>query len=56
MNLLQTQSFETPSSVGTEIITIGKINFIVSERFSDNGKEIGELMERLAVERCRKIS
>ncbi len=56
MKLIQDQRPETTYIQQPEIITIGKINFIVSERFSDNGKEIVELIERLAVEKCRKIS
>ena len=56
MKLLQTQHPETTRQQEAEIITIGKINFIISERFSDNGREIAELMERLAVEKCQKIS
>lgn len=47
---------ETAPPQKTEIITIGKINFIVGEHFSDTGKEIGELMERLIVEKYKKIS
>ena len=54
MNLLQHP--ENSCSREAEIITIGKMNFIVNEHFRDNGKEIGELMERLVVEKCRKIS
>ncbi len=56
MKLLQAPCPETNRAKDTEVVTIGKINFIISERFSDNGKEISELMERLAVEKCRKIS
>ena len=56
MKLLQAPCPENNRAKDTEVVTIGKINFIISERFSDNGKEISELMERLAVEKCRKIS
>lgn len=56
MKLLQTPSAETNRMQDTAIVTIGKINFIVAERFAKQGREIGELMERLAVEKCREIS
>lgn len=35
------------------VIKFGKINCIVRETFSDNGKEIDELLEKLVVEKCK---
>lgn len=36
------------------IIKFGKINCIVRETFSDNGKEIDELLEKLVVDKCKE--
>ena len=54
MKLLQHP--ETTQPQKAEIITIGKVNFIVNEHFPDNGKEIRELMELLVVKKCREVS
>ena len=40
----------------SKVITIGKTNFVVKEHFADHGKELDELIERLVVKKCRKIS
>ena len=54
-NLQTAPRNELPVTV-TEVVTIGKINFIVSERFPDEGKDIAELMERLIVKKCGEIA
>jgi hypothetical protein len=37
------------------VITIGKIHYVVNEHFAENGKELDELMEKLVVDKFRKI-
>ena len=56
MNQLQAQRPGTMPPLAAEIVTIGRMNFIVGERFAQNGKKVDELMERLVIEKCRKIS
>lgn len=41
---------------GRTIIKIGKINFVVREHYPETGKTLDEVLENLAVEKCRKIS
>ena len=39
---------------GSVTIKLGKVNFVVRERFAEKGKDVDELVERLIVEKCRQ--
>lgn len=39
---------------GSVTIKLGKVNFVVRERFAEKGKDVNELVERLIVEKCRQ--
>lgn len=39
---------------GSVTIKLGKVNFVVRERFAEKGKNVDELVERLIVEKCRQ--
>ena len=44
------------SGAHSAIVHIGKMKFVVNERFAQGGKRIDELMEDLAVDKYRKTS
>ena len=52
--MMNTQS--TSENNNTTIIKVGKINCVVREIFSDNGKEIDELLEKLIVQKYQNIA
>lgn len=39
---------------GSVTIKLGKINFVVRERYAEKGKGVEEIVERLVVEKCKQ--
>ncbi|MEG0273479.1 MAG: hypothetical protein RR514_03005 [Christensenella sp.] len=39
---------------GSVTIKLGKINFVVRERYAEKGRDVEEIVERLVVEKCKQ--